>query len=77
MAFKGKIVNRLPLVAGEKRMLPKDIAKIGEMYSSTVIRQWMAESNGISYDTLARICYALDCQPGDILQFVPENNNGS
>ena len=27
---------------------------------------------GLRFSTLASICTALDCQPGDILEFVPE-----
>jgi putative transcriptional regulator len=26
---------------------------------------------GVRFDTLARICAALGCQPGDILEYVP------
>jgi putative transcriptional regulator len=26
---------------------------------------------GVRFDTLERICAALDCQPGDILEYVP------
>lgn len=26
---------------------------------------------GIRFETLARICAALDCQPGDLLAYVP------
>jgi putative transcriptional regulator len=29
---------------------------------------------GIRFDTLAAICTALDCQPGDILEAVPPAN---
>jgi putative transcriptional regulator len=27
---------------------------------------------GIRFDTLTRICAVLDCQPGDILEYVPD-----
>ena len=27
--------------------------------------------SGIRFDTLVRICEALECQPGDILEYVP------
>ena len=27
---------------------------------------------GVRFDTLERICAALDCQPGDILEYRPE-----
>jgi len=30
------------------------------------------KAKGIRFETLARICKVLDCQPGDILEYVPE-----
>jgi putative transcriptional regulator len=27
---------------------------------------------GVRFDTLERICAALNCQPGDILEYVPD-----
>ncbi len=29
--------------------------------------------SGIRFETLERICTALDCQPGDVMEFVPED----
>ena len=31
------------------------------------------KAKGVRFDTLGAICAALDCQPGDILEFVKEN----
>ncbi|MBY6240299.1 helix-turn-helix transcriptional regulator [Methylosinus sp. Sm6] len=31
---------------------------------------------GIRFDTLAKICEALDCRPGDILDYRPEKEGG-
>lgn len=28
---------------------------------------------GLRFKTLAKICQALECQPGDILEYIPEN----
>ena len=32
---------------------------------------------GIRFDTLARICQVLDCQPGDILEAIPTHAPGA
>ena len=32
------------------------------------------KAKAVRFSTLAAICKALDCQPGDILEFVPEEN---
>jgi putative transcriptional regulator len=32
------------------------------------------KAKAVRFSTLEAICEALNCQPGDILEFVPENN---
>lgn len=53
-------------------------------YNSTRIRkekifgestmQKFRASEVVSTDNIARLCELLDCQPGDILEYVPDNN---
>ena len=33
------------------------------------------KAKAVRFSTLAAICKALDCQPGDILEFVPDSND--
>ena len=33
------------------------------------------KAKAVRFSTLEAICKALDCQPGDILEFVPEEDN--
>mgnify|MGYP001092229852 CR=1 FL=1 len=33
------------------------------------------KARAVRFSTLEAICKALDCQPGDILEFVPEEEN--
>ena len=35
----------------------------------------MADRSAIRFSTLEAICDALDCQPGDILEYSPENKD--
>ena len=34
------------------------------------------KAKAIWFSTLEAICQALHCQPGDILEYVPDSNNG-
>lgn len=53
-------------------------------YSSAVIRkekimgeetvQRLRHQKSVSYEVLAKLCKMLDCQPGDILEYVPDNS---
>ena len=35
----------------------------------------LRNNEGISWENLSTICQLLNCQPGDIIEFVPEKNN--
>ena len=39
--------------------------------------QKLREKKMVSFENLNTICKMLDCQPGDILEFIPEINNNS
>ena len=39
--------------------------------------QKLREKKIVSFENLNTICKMLDCQPGDILEFIPEINNNS
>lgn len=34
--------------------------------------QSLREGNGISWESISTICALLNCQPGDIMEYVPE-----
>lgn len=34
------------------------------------------KAKAIRFSTLKKICQVLDCQPGDILRYVPDDNDG-
>lgn len=36
--------------------------------------QRLRHSQSVSYEVLAKLCELLDCQPGDILEYVTDNN---
>lgn len=43
------------------------------------ISQWVADSGvdvkSITIETLERVCAALNCQPGDLLRYIPDATN--
>jgi len=69
LLMTGKIINRISEVAGKRRMQISDIANKADLPYMTVKRQWYATAGSITFSTLAAICQALDCQPGDLLEF--------
>ena len=75
--MSGRIINRISYVAGKRKLEIKDIAKMSGLPSQTIRRQWKDEADGISFTTLAGLCQALDCQPGDLLAFASDNGHES
>lgn len=71
----GKIVyNKLLALMESKGLTTYRIRKEKIISESTL--QNIREGKRITTDTIASLCDALDCQPGDILEYVPDNELG-
>ena len=59
-------------------MLERDIRFLSELIDKsgvsrpTLTRIYYGTSDYVHLDTLARLCHALDCQPGELLALVSE-----
>ena len=64
------IIVRLDLQLAKKKMKSKDLArKIGITEQNLSLLK-SGKVKGVRFETLARICEILECQPGDILEYV-------
>ena len=68
------IRNHLSKILGENRITQKKLAEMTGLRPSTVNAIYNERASRIDYDVLDRLCRVLDCQPGDLLEFVPESN---
>lgn len=66
------IVVNLDVVLAQRKMKVKDLAEeIGiSVVNLSILKQ--SKAKAIRFSTLEAICKALDCQPADILEYVPE-----
>lgn len=72
------IRNHLSRLLGERRLNQKRLAQMTGLRPSTVNAIYHERATRIDYDVLDRLCTALGCQPGDILEFVPDGTqNGN
>lgn len=70
------IIVKLDDVLHGRRMTLTELAdRIGITLANLSILK-TGKARAIRFSTLEAICEALDCQPGDILQFVPETDAG-
>lgn len=71
-----RIINKVSEVAGRRRMQIADIADKAGLPYMTVKRQWLATADSISFSTLAALCQALECQPGDLFECGEDGHSG-
>ena len=69
------IVVNLDVVLAKRKMKVKELAEtIGiSVVNLSILKQ--SKANAIRFSTLEAICNALDCQPGDILEYAPDTEN--
>ena len=57
----------------DKKMSRAELRKAAEISSNTLTR--MIKDEPVTLELLSRICNKLDCDFGDIVTYVPDNNN--
>ncbi|MCI8419953.1 MAG: helix-turn-helix transcriptional regulator [Lawsonibacter sp.] len=68
----------MPIVVNLDVMLAKrkmSLSQLSEQVEVTIANLSVLKTNkakAVRFSTLEAICQALDCQPGDILEYVPE-----
>jgi putative transcriptional regulator len=68
------IVVRLDVMLARRKMRSKELAEALGMTEQNVSLLRSGRARGVRFETLARICDILDCQPGDLLEYVPETD---
>ena len=67
------IINIDVMLAKRKRSVTELSEKVGiTMANISILKNGKAKA--IKVDTLNKICRELDCQPGDILEYVPSDD---
>ncbi|MEC1757353.1 helix-turn-helix domain-containing protein [Schinkia azotoformans] len=62
----------LSKIMGEKRLKIVDIANMTGLHRNGITRLYNEETDGIKFDTLEKICNALDCDISDVLEIIPD-----
>jgi len=66
------IIVNLDVMLARRKIRSRELAARIELTEANVSLLKSGKVRGIRFDTLERICAVLDCQPGDILEYVPE-----
>lgn len=69
-----QIIVRLDLMLAKRKMKSKDLAEAIGISGQNLSLLKTGHVRGIRFKTLAKICAVLKCQPGDLLEAVPDEN---
>lgn len=66
------IVVNIDVMLAKRKMQSKELAEILGITPANLSILKTGKAKGIRFDTLQAICTTLDCQPGDILESLPD-----
>jgi putative transcriptional regulator len=65
------IIVRLDVMLARRKMRSRELADLVGITEQNISLLKSGKVKGIRFDTLAAICAALECQPGDLLEAAP------
>ena len=65
------IIVNLDVMLAKRKMRSRELAERIGIAEQNVSLLKSGKVRGVRFETLERICEALDCQPGDILEYRP------
>jgi putative transcriptional regulator len=66
------IIVNLDLALAKKKMRSKELAETIGITEQNLSILKTGKARALRFSTLAAICKALDCQPGDLLEYKPD-----
>lgn len=60
---------------GKQRLKIADVARMTGLAWDTVAAVYHGKAKAISLETVNALCTALNCQPGDLLRYVPDEKH--
>lgn len=68
------IIVNLDVMLAKRKMQLSELAEKVDITLPNLSILKTGKAKAVRFSTLEAICEALNCQPGDILEFVPETN---
>ena len=69
------IILRLDRMLAERKISSKELAERVGISQVNMSRIKTGKVSAIRFSTLDAICRALDCQPGDVLEYMPDDDH--
>lgn len=71
------IIVRLDVMLAKRKVRSKELAEAIGITESNLSLLKSGKVRGVRFSTLEAICAYLDCQPGDLLEFEPDNESSA
>ncbi|MBS5802457.1 MAG: helix-turn-helix transcriptional regulator [Brachyspira sp.] len=68
------IENRVAIYMAIKRLDKRDIVRMTGIDRHTLNNICKCKTKGIEFETLNKLCFALDCTLNDLFRYVPDEN---
>jgi putative transcriptional regulator len=68
------IIVNLDVMLAKRKMRSKELSERIGITEQNVSLLKSGKVKGLRFETLTKICEVLDCQPGDILAYISEEN---
>lgn len=66
------LINNVSTIIGNRRMDISETAKLAGVTYNTIYNLYYDKTSAISFKTLERLCYVLECTPNDLLKYIPD-----
>lgn len=66
------IKNRLSIILGEQRMRVSELSQLTGISQNALNKIYHNKTKGIDFDTLNKLCTALDRNSQEIFEFIPD-----
>lgn len=69
------IIVNLDVMLAKRKMRSNELAELVGITTANLSVLKTGKTKAIRFSTLEAICEILDCQPGDILEYLPDEKN--
>lgn len=67
--------NHLSKLMGEKRYTIIEVSRKTGLTTSTISNLYNDKVKRLDFDTLEKLCKLFNCQPNDLFEYIPDNEN--
>ena len=66
------IKNNLSTLMGTKRLKMSELSRLTGLDYKTVFYLYHNKKRGVDFSTLNKICWALECTPSELFEYIPD-----